>query len=130
MSEANGRAGGGGSGPGAQSSRILFVKNLSYSTNGADLYGLFGKYGAIRQIRLGDDSAQAQGKRTKGTAFVAYEEVADAKRALEGLNGYNLNERYIVVLFHMPSRQAAKDDLAKREAELEALKRQHDIKDE
>lgn len=77
-----------------QSSRILFVKNLSYTTSGADLYGLFGKYGAIRQIRLGDDSAQ--GKKTKGTAFVIYEEVADAKRALDGLNGYNLNERYIV----------------------------------
>lgn len=30
----------------------------------------------------------------------------------------------------MPSRQAAKDDLARREAELETLKRQHDIKDE
>jgi hypothetical protein len=30
----------------------------------------------------------------------------------------------------MPSKQAAKADLAKREAELERLKQQHDIKDE
>lgn len=91
------RSGAGASAAAAQSSRILFVKNLSYTTGGADLYSLFGKYGAIRQIRIGDDSAaQQQGKKTKGTAFVVYEEVADAKRALEGLNGYNLNERYIV----------------------------------
>jgi len=37
------------------------------------------------------------------------------------------------VLYHMPAKQdaaAAKADLAKREEELAALKRKHDIKDE
>ncbi|PWN46626.1 hypothetical protein IE53DRAFT_391209, partial [Violaceomyces palustris] len=91
---------------------------------GSDLYELFGRYGAIRQIRLGD------APKTKGTAFVVFEEVADAKSALDHLNGFHLQERYIVVLFHMPSRQAAKADLAKREAELERLKAKHDIKDD
>ena len=38
---------------------------------GEDLYDLFGKYGAIRQIRIGN------GPKTRGTAFVVYEEVAD-----------------------------------------------------
>lgn len=71
-------------------SRLLFVKNLSYTTTGEDLYNLFGKYGAIRQIRLGD------AQKTKGSAFVVYEEVNDAKQALDHLNGYHLNERYIV----------------------------------
>ena len=51
---------------------------------------MFGRYGAIRQIRLGD------GPKTKGTAFVVYEEVSDAKSALEHLNGFHLQERYIV----------------------------------
>lgn len=73
-------------------SRILYIKNLSFSTTGADLYNLFGKYGAIRQIRLGDDAA----KKTKGTALVVYEEANDAKQAVDHLNGYHLNERYIV----------------------------------
>lgn len=71
-------------------SRILFVKNINYTTTGADLYELFGKYGAIRQIRIGD------GPKTKGTAFVAFEEMVDAKNALDHLNGYHLQERYIV----------------------------------
>lgn len=71
-------------------SRILFVKNINYTTTGADLYDLFGKYGAIRQIRIGD------GAKTKGTAFVAFEEMVDAKNALDHLNGYHLQERYIV----------------------------------
>lgn len=71
-------------------SRILFVKNISYNTTGADLYELFGKYGAIRQIRIGDAA------KTKGTAFVVFEEMVDAKNALNHLNGYHLHERYIV----------------------------------
>lgn len=33
------------------------------------------------------------------------------------------------VLYHVPSRQAAKADLAKREADLEALKQRHNIGD-
>lgn len=44
-----------------------------------------------------------------------------------------MQERYIVVLYHMPAKQdaaAAKAELARREEELAALKRQHDIRDE
>lgn len=76
-------------------SRILFIKNVSFNTSGHDLYDLFGQYGAIRQIRLGDE----QGK-TKGTAFVVFEELGDAKNALDHLNGYHLQDRYIVGEHH------------------------------
>jgi pre-mRNA branch site protein p14 len=37
------------------------------------MYDIFGKYGAIRQIRLGDKSD------TRGTAFVVYDDIYDAK---------------------------------------------------
>ncbi|PWN41422.1 putative pre-mRNA branch site protein p14 [Ceraceosorus guamensis] len=108
-----------------QQSRILFVKNLSYQVTGADLYELFGRYGSIRQVRTGD------GPKTKGTAYVVFEEIGDAKKALDHLNGFHLQERYIVVLYHMPARGAAtaKADLAAREAQLAELKRKHDIAD-
>lgn len=69
---------------------MLFVKNLNYNVTGADLYELFGRYGAIRQVRLGDAA------KTKGTAFVVFDEVGDAKSALDHLNGFHLQERYIV----------------------------------
>ncbi|KAG8809785.1 hypothetical protein FRC17_003245 [Serendipita sp. 399] len=110
--------------PGAN--RILFVKNLSYNITGDDLYDLFGRYGGIRQIRIGNEA------KTKGTAFVVFDDVMDAKNALEHLNGFHLQERYIVVLYHMPSKQeaAAKADLERREKELEELKRKHNIGDE
>ncbi|KAA1109290.1 hypothetical protein PGTUg99_026174 [Puccinia graminis f. sp. tritici] len=142
--------------------RILFVKNLNYKTKGEDLYDLFGKYGAIRQIRIGTDP------KTRGTAFVVYEDILDAKNAFDHLNGFHLQERYLVgqspihpkqfrrfsrimspkdtpfeaahhpfffffafiVLYHQFQRQAAKADLAKREAELIALKKTHNISDD
>jgi pre-mRNA branch site protein p14 len=74
-----------------QQSRILFIKNLNYGVTGADLYKLFGSYGAIRQVRLGDVAGK-----TRGTAFVVFDEIGDAKSALDHLNGFHLMERYIV----------------------------------
>lgn len=56
-----------------------------------------------------------------------------AKNALDHLNGFHMQERYIVVLYHMPAKQdaaAAKAELARREEELAALKKEHDINDE
>lgn len=48
------------------------------------LYTLFGKYGAIRQIRLGNS------KETRGTAYVVYEDIFDAKTAVDHLSGFNV----------------------------------------
>lgn len=55
------------------------------------MYDVFGKYGAIRQIRLGT------APRTRGTAYVVYEDIFDAKNACEHLNGFQVGGRYIVV---------------------------------
>jgi len=110
--------------PGAN--RILFVKNLNYEITGEDLYDLFGRYGSIRQIRIGNE------QKSRGTAFVVYDDVMDAKNALDHLNGFHLRERYIVVLYHMPAKQdaaAAKAEIVKREEELAQLKRKHNIGD-
>lgn len=72
----------------------LFVKNLSYNVSTEELFDLFGKFGPIRQIRQGIAS------NTKGTAFVVYEDVMDAKSACDKLNGFNFQNRYLVVLYH------------------------------
>ena len=55
-----------------------------------------------------------------------------AKNALDHLNGFHLQERYIVVLYHMPAKQdaaTAKADIARREEELVQMKKRHDIGD-
>ena len=60
--------------PGAN--RILFVKNLNYQITGEDLYDLFGRYGSIRQVRIGNEA------KTKGTAFVVFDDVMDVRGLL------------------------------------------------
>ncbi|KAL1310969.1 hypothetical protein AAFC00_001189 [Neodothiora populina] len=102
--------------------RALFVKNLSYNVTPEDLFDLFGKYGPVRQIR------QGIANNTKGTAFVVYEDVMDAKQACEKLNGYNFQNRYLVVLYHQPEKMAKQQqNLAERQEQLEKLKREHGI---
>ena len=83
---------------------------------------------------------------TKGTAFVVYEDVMDAKSACDKLNGFNFQNRYLVgkscrvparghqhltppaVLYHQPEKMIkAANDLAERQENLEKLKRQHGI---
>lgn len=100
------------------------------------VYELFGRYGGIRQIRLGN------GQKTRGTAYVVYEDIFDvrrtqtkkqlseyrspqAKNAFDNLNGFHLQDRYLVVLYHAATKTGVKADLARREAELEAKKQAH-----
>jgi pre-mRNA branch site protein p14 len=55
------------------------VKNLNYQITGDDLYDLFGRYGSIRQIRIGSE------QKTKGTAFVVFDDVMDVSPDLPSL---------------------------------------------
>ena len=56
------------------------------------------QFGAIRQMRLGNASD------TRGTAFVVYEDIYDAKNALDHLSGFNVCGRYLVVLYYQQAR--------------------------
>jgi RNA recognition motif-containing protein len=64
----------------------------NFNLTGPDLYEVFGKYGPIRQIRLGNNSDL----KTKGTAYIVFESPDDAREAQTHLNGFHLMERYIV----------------------------------
>ncbi|RPA83634.1 RNA-binding domain-containing protein [Ascobolus immersus RN42] len=102
--------------------RALFVKNLSYNVSSEELFDLFGKFGPIRQIR------QGIANHTKGTAYVVYEDAMDAKTACDKLNGFNFQNRYLVVLHHQPEKMLKQqEDLAAREENLEKLKKQYGI---
>ena len=73
--------------------RILYIKSLPFTITPDDLYDIFGRYGAIRQIRLGNTPT------TRGKAYVVYEDIFDAQRAVTHLNGFNVMGRYLVVLY-------------------------------
>jgi pre-mRNA branch site protein p14 len=78
--------------------RILFIRNLPYNITSEEMYEIFGLYGAIRQIRLGNI------KGTQGTAFVIFEDIYEAKAAREKLNGFSVGGRYLSLSYFQPNK--------------------------
>lgn len=103
--------------------RILYVKNLPFKVTGDEIYDLFGRYGAIRQVRIGTE------KGLHGTAFVVYEDIYDAKKACEHLSGFNVGNRYIVVLYYNKQRMDEKKSTKERQEDLAKLK-EHYLNDD
>ncbi|KAI8578026.1 hypothetical protein K450DRAFT_248687 [Umbelopsis ramanniana AG] len=103
--------------------RVLFVRNLPFKITSEEMYDVFGKYGAIRQIRIGTAND------TRGTAFVVYEDIFDAKTACDHLQGFNILGRYLIVLYYQPNKVTKKANLQKREAELQELKSKYGVSD-
>ncbi|CAK8994503.1 Splicing factor 3B subunit 6-like protein (Pre-mRNA branch site p14-like protein) [Durusdinium trenchii] len=101
--------------------RILYVKNLPFKITGEELYEIFGKFGAIRQVRLGTS------KKTRGTAFLVFEDILDAKNCVESMTGFKVGSQYVVVLYYKPKKieTVLQDEHARKE--VEALKRKHKV---
>ncbi|CAG9805495.1 unnamed protein product [Chironomus riparius] len=104
--------------------RILYVRNLPYKITSDEMYDIFGKYGAIRQIRVGNTPE------TKGTAFVVYEDIWDAKNACDHLSGFNVCNRYLIVLYYQASKAFKQQDLNAKAEELEKMKSKYNINSE
>merc|ERR1712244_39636 len=101
--------------------RVLYVRNLPYKITAEEMYDIFGKYGAIRQIRLGNTPE------TKGTAFVVYEDIFEAKAACDHLSGFNVCNRYLVVLYYQSTRAFKKTDTEKKKEELDKMKSKYGL---
>lgn len=100
---------------------MLYVRNLPFNISAEELYDIFGKYGAIRQIRLGNN------KDTRGTAYVVYEDIFDAKNAQEHLSGFNVQNRYLIVLYHQAKRQSQKLSTKEQEEELRRMQQKYGV---
>ncbi|CAM9813389.1 unnamed protein product [Ascophyllum nodosum] len=96
--------------------RAVYVRNLPFKISADEMYDIFGKYGAIRQIRLGDRQD------TRGTAFVVYEDIYDAKAAVDHLSGFNVCGRYLIVLYYQPAKMQKRMDQQAKKQELEELR--------
>eukprot|EP00656_Telonema_subtile_P053912 TRINITY_DN78_c0_g1_i1.p1 TRINITY_DN78_c0_g1~~TRINITY_DN78_c0_g1_i1.p1 ORF type:complete len:127 (-),score=25.60 TRINITY_DN78_c0_g1_i1:328-708(-) len=101
--------------------RSLYVRNLPYKIKADEMYDIFGKYGAIRQIRIGT------GPTTRGTAFVVFEDIYDAKNAVDHLSGFNVAGRYLVVLYYQQDKVTTRTDSAQKKADLERLKEKYRV---
>lgn len=67
------------------------------------------------------------GKDTKGTAYVVYEDIYDAKQACEHLSGFNLMGRYLIVLYWQPNKITKRISAEKQKEELEMLKAKYNV---
>lgn len=47
-------------------------------------------------------------KEARGTAYVVYEDIYDAKTACDHLSGFNVANRYLIVLYYNPQRHGKK----------------------
>ncbi|XP_035898039.1 splicing factor 3B subunit 6 [Anopheles maculipalpis] len=104
--------------------RVLYVRNLPYKITSDEMYDIFGKYGAIRQIRVGNTPE------TRGTAFVVYEDIFDAKNARDHLSGFNVCNRYLVVLYYQSTKAFKQLDVDKKQEELDQMKAKYNISTE
>lgn len=72
----------------------LYIGNLSYDAAESDLFDLFSKVGAVKNVEVVMDR---QSSRSKGFGFVEMEELETAKQAAEKLNRTDFMGRQIVV---------------------------------
>jgi len=96
--------------------RALYVRNLPFKITAEEMYDIFGKFGAIRQIRLGN------AQDTRGTAFVVYEDIYDAKTAVDHLSGFNVCGRYLVVLYYQQTKMQKRLDTEREMKELAEMR--------
>ena len=92
---------------------------MPFKITSEELYAIFGKYGAVYQIRLGD-----RHKDTRGTAFVVYEDIYDAKAAVDHLSGFNVGGRYLIVLYYQPAKFQRRAEAEEKQKELDELRKQ------
>lgn len=77
----------------------LYVGNLSYNVSEGDLQRLFAQAGEVKEVSLIMDRNTRQ---SKGFGFVEMTNEADAQKAIQMFNGYELDSRQIVVNIARP----------------------------
>ena len=72
----------------------IFVGNLSYQTRQEDLEAAFAAYGSVERVSIVTDRDTGQ---PRGFAFVEMTNADEARNAIAGLNGAELNGRALNV---------------------------------
>jgi RNA recognition motif-containing protein len=72
----------------------LYVGNLSYNTSENDLHDLFAAFGTVDSCRIITDRDTG---RSRGFGFVEYSSDAEARAAIEAMNGKQIDGRALTV---------------------------------
>ena len=84
-------------------SATVRVSNVSPSTTEADLEELFSNFGPIRRTYLSRDRVTGE---SRGFAFIAFREIADAGRCIDKLDGYGYDHLILRVEWAQPKEGA------------------------
>ena len=72
----------------------IYVGNLNFKVSEDDLKGIFEEFGAVSSVKIITDKYSG---RSKGFGFVEMDSDDEAKSAIDGLNGKEVEARVIVV---------------------------------
>ncbi|KNH05494.1 Nucleotide-binding alpha-beta plait [Perkinsela sp. CCAP 1560/4] len=73
--------------------RLLYVRNLPLKVTSDQVYQLFGKFGYVYRIWVGRANV------TRGSAYVMYASILDAKEAVSQLNNLKIGSRHLSVVY-------------------------------
>jgi RNA recognition motif-containing protein len=82
----------------------LFVGNLSFETTENDLHEAFAAFGTVSEASLVMDRTT---NRSRGFAFVTMSTPEEAQKAIDGLNGKDLQGRALTVNIARPREERA-----------------------
>jgi RNA recognition motif-containing protein len=82
----------------------LFVGNLAYSVTDAQLQELFERHGTVKSVTVISDKTTG---RSRGYGFVEMSSEDEARRAIEALNGTQIEGRALIVNEARPQEKRA-----------------------
>ncbi len=85
----------------------IYVGNLSYNLHDNDLQQIFEEYGAVASAKIIQDRDTG---RSKGFGFVEMPNDADGTKAIEGLNGAEIEGRNLTVNEARPREERPRRD--------------------
>jgi RNA recognition motif-containing protein len=85
----------------------LFVGNLSFNTTENDLQAAFAAHGTVVEANLMMDRMTG---RSRGFAFVTYSTPEEAQKAIEAMNGAQLDNRALTVNIARPKEERPRGD--------------------
>jgi RNA recognition motif-containing protein len=72
----------------------IYVGNLTFNTNSADLENLFSAHGSVSKAQVVTDRDTG---RSRGFGFVEMDSADDAQKAIDALNGKDVDGRQLTV---------------------------------
>lgn len=85
----------------------LFIGSLAYATTDDTLKAFFEEIGPVKSARVITDRDSG---RSKGFGFVEYEDIANNQKAVDSLNGKELDGRAITVSLARPKEEGGRRD--------------------